>query len=71
MHLDFADFHIKHMVGADVVLGGDFAVQVGECAFHLQLAGLAAVPDVVFEALFGRQRGEAGEVFGDVLLIGG
>ena len=68
---DFADFDHEHMVCADFVLRGDAAVQVRQRAFDLQLAAAASVPDVVFEALFGGEGGEAGEVFGGVLLVCG
>ena len=58
-------------MAADLVLCCGAAVQVRQRAFDLQLAAAASVPDVVFEALFGREGGEAGEVFGNVLLVCG
>ena len=58
-------------MSADIVLRHDAPVHMRQRTFHLQLAAAAAVPDMVFEALFGRQLRDAGKVLGHILLTGG
>lgn len=67
--IDFVDGGIDDAVCADFVMADNVAVQMGECAFHLQLSFFAAMPNVLLKAFFGRKLGDAGKMFGNVLLL--
>ena len=41
---------------------------MGQCAFNFELTGLPSMPNMVFEAFFGREVGQSGKVFSNILL---
>ena len=71
VHFDFTDFNVKHAIVSDFVLFYDAPVHMRQRTFHLQLAAAAAMPDMVFEALFGRELRDASKMLGHILLAGG
>ena len=69
MYADVLNAHKQHAVGADHGVVGDDAVQMRQRTGYLWLAGGAFHPDMVVEALFWCEPGDAGEVFGGILLV--
>ncbi len=65
---DFVELNEKDVMRADFALIDNAAVQVRQCVFNFELSGLPSMPNMVFEAFFGREVGQSGKVFGDILL---
>ena len=65
---DFVDLNEKDVMRADFALIDNTAVQVRQRTFNLELSGLPSMPNMVFETFFGRELGQSGKVFGDILL---
>ena len=64
----FRDLNEKDVMYADFALIDNTAVQVRQRAFDFELSGLPSMPNMVFEAFFGREVGQSGKVFGNILL---